>query len=113
VAARGAECCRWTKNAVYEVVANSNVVFSASLDQSTAAAGDGWHTIATGLNLAASDGPIVRVHNGGSESLIADAVCITSAALYNDGSPAPQVTLATFDGILLQRRVRFQRHHPV
>jgi uncharacterized protein (TIGR03437 family) len=31
-------------------------------------------------------------------------VYVTSTALYNDGSPAPQVTLAPFDGILLQRQ---------
>lgn len=93
----------WTKNAVYEVVSNGNVVSSASIDQTTAIAGDGWHTIATGLNLTAAGAPFVRLHNGGSGSLIADAVYVTSAALYNDGSSAPQVTLAPFDGILLQR----------
>jgi len=31
-------------------------------------------------------------------------VYVSSAALYNDGSPAPQVTLAPFDGVLLQRQ---------
>jgi uncharacterized protein (TIGR03437 family) len=94
----------WTKNAVYEVVLNGNVIFSASLDQTAASSGDGWHTIATGLNLTAAGTPFVRVRNGGSGSLIADAVYVTSAALYNDGSPAPQVTLTPFDGILLQRQ---------
>jgi uncharacterized protein (TIGR03437 family) len=94
----------WTKNAVYEIVSNGNVIFSTSLDQTTATAGDGWHTIATGLSLTAAGTPFVRVHNGASGSLIADAVYVTSAALYNDGSPAPQVTLAPFDGILLQRQ---------
>jgi len=94
----------WTKNAVYEVVSNGNVIFSTSLDQTTASAGDGWHVIATGLNLTVAGAPFVRVHNGGAGSLIADAVYVTSAALYNDGSPAPQVTLAPFDGILLQRQ---------
>lgn len=94
----------WTKNAVYEVVSNGNVIFTASLDQTTAGGGDGWHIIATGLNLTAAGAPFLRVHNGGSGPLIADAVYVTSAALYNDGSPAPQVTLAPFDGILLQRQ---------
>lgn len=94
----------WTKNAVYDVVSNGNVISSASLDQTTAGAGDGWHTIAMGLNLTVGSAPFVRVHNGGSGTLIADAVYITSAALYNDGSAAPQVTLAPFDGILLQRQ---------
>jgi uncharacterized protein (TIGR03437 family) len=94
----------WTKDAIYEVVSNGNVIFSASLDQTTASTGDGWHTIASGLNLTVAGAPFVRVHNGGSGSLIADAVYLTSAALYNDGSPAAQVTLAPFDGILLQRQ---------
>jgi hypothetical protein len=94
----------WTKNAVYEVVSNGNVIFSASLDQTTAGNGDGWHIIATGLNLAVAGAPFVRVHNGASGSLIADAVYATSAARYNDGTPAPQVTLWPFDGILLQRQ---------
>lgn len=94
----------WAKNAVYEIVSNGTVVFSASLDQSTAGAGDGWHTIATGLNLTVAGAPFVRIHNAGSGSMIADAIYVTSAALYNDGSPAPEVTLAPFDGILLQRQ---------
>jgi len=93
----------WTKDALYEVVSNGSVVFTGSLDQTTAAAGDGWHTIATGLNLTAAGAPFLRVHNGASGPLIADAVYITSAALYNDGSPVTEVTLAPFDGILLQR----------
>ncbi len=94
----------WTKNATYEVIANGSVIFSTTLDQTIAAAGDGWHTIATGLDLSAASAPVVRVRNGGPGSLIADAVYVTSAALYNDGSPAPQVTLAPYDGILLQRQ---------
>ncbi len=94
----------WTKNAVYEIVSNGNVLFSASLDQTTASAGDGWHTLAPTVKLTVAGAPFVRVHNGGSGSLIADAVYVTSAALYNDGSPASQVTLAPFDGILLQRQ---------
>jgi hypothetical protein len=46
----------------------------------------------------------LTISNGGSGPLIADAVYITSSALYNDGSPAPQVNLGAFDGILLQRQ---------
>jgi uncharacterized protein (TIGR03437 family) len=56
------------------------------------------------VNLTTSGSPILRVHNGSSGSLIADAVYVTSTALYNDGTQAPQVTLAPFDGILLQRQ---------
>jgi uncharacterized protein (TIGR03437 family) len=93
----------WTKNAIYEIVSGGNVIVSATVDQTTAAAADGWHMIAT-VNLKAADAPFLRVRNGGSGPLVADAVYVISAALYNDGSPAPQVTLGPFDGILLQRQ---------
>jgi uncharacterized repeat protein (TIGR02543 family) len=93
----------WTKSGVYEVVSGTTVLASATIDQSTATAGDAWHPIAT-LNLTGAGAPFLRVHNGGSGSLIADAVYVTSAARYNDGSSASQVTLAPFDGILLKRQ---------
>ena len=95
----------WTHDAIYELVGNDGqVLYSTTLDQSSAAAGDQWHVIAKGLTLTAASSPVLRVHNGaGSGSLIADAVYVYSAALYNDGSAAPTVTLAPMDGILLQR----------
>ncbi len=93
----------WTKSAVYEIIAGETVLASATIDQTTARAGDALHAVAT-VSLRAADAPFLRVHNGGSGSLIADAVYITSAALYNDGSAAPQVTLGGFDSILLQRQ---------
>jgi uncharacterized protein (TIGR03437 family) len=93
----------WTKTAVYEVVSGGTVVASATVDQTQAVAGDGLHQIAT-VNLTVAGAPLLRIHNGGSGPLIADAVYVTSAALYNDGSSASQVTLAPMDGILLQRQ---------
>ncbi len=93
----------FTKNAIYEVVANGAVVASTAIDQTTSAAGDGWHPVTTALSLTANSGTFLRVHNGGSGSLIADAVYVTSTARYNDGSPVDQVTLGAFDGILLRR----------
>jgi len=92
----------WTKSAVYELVAGGKVVATAAIDQTSAAAGDAWHMIAT-ANLRMGDAPYLRVRNGGSGALIADAVYITSAALYNDGAAATQVTLGGFDAILLER----------
>ncbi|MBL8171253.1 MAG: carbohydrate binding domain-containing protein [Acidobacteria bacterium] len=95
----------WTKNAAYEIVSGGNVLASAMLDQTTAKDGDGWHTVATNLALSAAADPVLRVRNGAAAgALIADAVYVTSAALYNDGTPAAQVTLAPMDGILLQRQ---------
>ena len=56
------------------------------------------------LQVTAAGSPVLRVRNGvASGSLIADAVYVYSAALYNDGSAAPSVALAPMDGILLQR----------
>jgi uncharacterized protein (TIGR03437 family) len=94
----------WTKNAQYQVVSGGKVVASANLDQSSATGGDQWHTIFSGIALTAASSPVLTISNAGSGPLIADAVYITSAARYNDGSPAPQVTLAATDGILLQRQ---------
>jgi hypothetical protein len=92
----------WTRDAIYEVVAAGKVVATATIDQTSAAAGDGLHFIAT-ANLRSGDSPFLRVRNGASGALVADAVYVTSAALYNDGAAAPQVTLGAFDAILLQR----------
>jgi hypothetical protein len=92
----------WTKKAIYELVAGGKVVATATIDQTSAAAGDAWYMVAT-ANLRSGDSPFLRVRNGGSGALIADAVYVTSAALYNDGAAAPQVTLGGFDAILLER----------
>lgn len=93
----------WTKNAIYEVVSNGATVATYTLDQTTAAAGDGWHTIAT-VSLTAAGAPFLRVHNAGSGPLLADAVYVTSTARFNDGSSVSQITLGPYDGILLQRQ---------
>jgi len=79
------------------------VVATEAIDQTTASAGDALHMIGT-VNVTAAGAPFLRVHNGGTGSLVADAVYVTSAALYDDGSPAHQVVLAPYDAILLQRQ---------
>lgn len=93
----------WTKNAIYEVVAGGKVLASATIDQTTAAAGDALHLVAT-MSLRPADEPFLRVRSVGSGALIADAVYVTSAARYNDGSPVQQVKLGAFDSIFLQRQ---------
>jgi len=94
----------WTKNAAYQIVSGGKVVASANLDQSGATGGDEWHTIFSGVALTAAGSPVLTISNAGSGPLIANGVYVTSAARYNDGSAAPQVTLAATDGILLQRQ---------
>jgi len=99
----------WTDKAIYNVASGGQVVATTTLDQSQARAGDQWFTIATDVNLTVAGAPYVSIQNGGSAPLIADAVYVTaSKALYNDGSAAPQVTLAPFDSILLQRQTPTQ-----
>jgi len=93
----------WTTNAVYQIVSGGAVIDTVSINQTTAGGGDQWHNIAT-VNLTAAGNPQLILSNGGSGSLIADAVYVTSAALYNNGQAAPSVTLASMDGILLQRQ---------
>jgi hypothetical protein len=94
----------WTNNAVYSVMSGGQVIATAKLDQSKAAAGDQWFTLFTDLSLAAGGSPRLTVQNGNSGPLIADAVYVySSRARYNDGSAVSQVTLAPFDSILLER----------
>jgi uncharacterized protein (TIGR03437 family) len=93
----------WTNNAIYEVASNGATIATSALDQSTAASGDGWHTVAT-VNLTVAGAPFLRLHNGGLAPMLADAVYISSAALFNDGSVVSQVTLGSYDGILLRRQ---------
>ncbi len=90
----------WTRRAVFEVLADGKVVASKVLDQTSP--GDRWHPIAE-VALAAKAQPRVRVRSEDSGALIADAILVKSAARYNDGSPAAEVVLQPFDGILLER----------
>lgn len=89
----------WTRNAVYEVVAAGNIVARASLDQT--APGDQWRKIAE-VTLRAEEKPFVRIRNAGGGALIADGLCVYSAARYNDGTPAWEVALDALDAILLR-----------
>jgi uncharacterized protein (TIGR03437 family) len=90
----------WTRRAVYEVVSGGKVVASKTLDQTTG--GDEWHLIAT-LPLTVTGKPAVRLRSEGTGPVIADALHVRSARRYNDGSPAPTVTLEPLDGIILRK----------
>jgi hypothetical protein len=93
----------WSKSAIYEIFSGGSVVASTTIDQTQAAAGDRWYTIGT-VNLTAAASPVLHVRNGSTGTLIADAVYVQSAALYNDGAPTPQVILGAYDAILLKRQ---------
>ncbi|MCS6844743.1 MAG: carbohydrate binding domain-containing protein [Caldilineales bacterium] len=89
----------WNSAALYEVVAGGVVVASATLDQRTG--GDQWHQIAV-VPLAPGQDAHVRLTCTGAPC-VADALHLRSVSRYNDGSPAPSVTLAPLDGIVLAR----------
>jgi hypothetical protein len=89
----------WNANAVYEIVANGQVIANAALDQR--GGGDEWHSIAN-VALAPGDNAFVRLTCSGAPC-VADAVYLESAARYNDGSAVSEITLAPLDGIILRR----------
>jgi hypothetical protein len=64
--------------------------------------GDGWFSIAKGVQLSPGATLTVKCPTGGGHC-IADAVLVESVARYNDGSDAASVTLATMDAIVLAR----------
>ncbi len=69
----------------------------------TASAGDTWYPIAT-VELRNGDDPVLRLVSKGLGALCADAIMVSSTARYNDGSPAKEVLLGPFDGIILVNR---------
>jgi uncharacterized protein (TIGR03437 family) len=93
----------WTTSASYDVISGGQTIATVTLDQTSARSGDTWHPLGT-WNLTASGNPSLRIRNGGTATMIADAVYVASAVLYNDGSAASQVSLNPFDAILLQRQ---------
>ncbi len=93
------EASTWSSNAIYEVVANGQVVVSTTLNQTTG--GDEWHLIGA-VPLSPSASAYVRLRCQGAPC-IADALYLRSRARYNDGSLATTVTLQPLDGIVLQR----------
>ncbi len=101
-AAPGAK--QWTKQAVYELVADGKVVASKTLDQSKE--GDQWHTIVEGIELDPGSKPLVRIKSADGGILVADALHVFSAERYNDGEAVRQVTLEPMDGIVLRRNSR-------
>jgi hypothetical protein len=93
------EASTWNQGAIYEVIANGQVVASKTLSQT--AGGDEWHTIGV-VSLSPSSNAYVRLRCQGAPC-IADALYLRSGARYNDGSLALTVTLQPLDGIVLQR----------
>jgi len=56
-----------------------------------------------GFEPGTQDKPCVRLKNGGSGILVADALHVFSAERYNDGETARQVILEPMDGMVLRR----------
>lgn len=90
-----------TTAAVYEIVARGKIIASARVDQTRDP--DAWHDVGQ-VALRTRDRPKLRIKNSAGQGLLyADAVYGESAARYNDGSPANEVILEPFDGIILRR----------
>jgi hypothetical protein len=103
------EASTWNQNAIYQVVANGQVVVSTTLNQTTG--GDEWHLIGA-VSLSPSDNAYVRLTCQGAPC-VADALYLRSRARYNDGSPAQTVTLQSLDGIVLQCEGRNRVYLPL
>jgi len=93
------EALTWNKRARYNIVANGQVLASRIIDQTRD--GDQWRAIAT-VALKPGDETFVSLECMGAPC-VADAVFLESRGRYNDGSPAPRVTLRPMDGIILQK----------
>ncbi len=89
----------WNPQARFEVVQGGQVLASAILDQRQG--GDAWHLVAV-VALDPAQDPYVRLVCSGAPC-VADALHVRSAARYNNGQPVSSVTLASLDGIVLQR----------
>ena len=97
----GPDANRRSRSVRYEVVTNqSSVVALRTINQTTA--GDQWHLVAE-VDLRPEEAPFVRLTCTESKPAIADALYVTSASRYNDGSSASTVTLQPMDGIVLER----------
>lgn len=89
---------KWNSAALYEVISDGRVVASRTADQRSS--GDQWNWIGDAV---LSPGAYVQMTCSGDAPCAADALYITSAARYNDGSNALVVTLQPMDGIVLER----------
>jgi hypothetical protein len=103
------EAANWNPAATYEVIANGQVIASATHDQRVG--GDEWHFIAA-VPLSPGDTPYVRLTCADTVPCIADALHLRSRARYNNGLLAEQVTLQPMDGIVLQREWEYNVFMP-
>ena len=90
----------FSAQARYDLLVGGTVVASVTLDQSKQ--GDEWHRLGT-LRANAGATIAVRVQPLDGRPGIADALHVTSAARFNDGSAAASVRLQPMDGIVLRR----------
>ncbi len=89
----------WNTQARYEIVQGGQVVVSTTLNQRQG--GDEWHLVAA-VALDPAQSPYLRLVCAGAPC-VADALHIRSATRYNNGQAVTSVTLASLDGIILQR----------
>jgi hypothetical protein len=90
----------WNTAARFEVRVNNARIGAISLDQTVG--GDEWHPLGE-FTLPAEGNVVVRMVCPGALPCAADALYLRSAARYNDGTPAREITLQPLDAIVLQR----------
>ncbi len=73
--------------------------------------GDQFLPIALGAQLDPTSVLVIECPEGGG-GCVADAVLVESAARWNDGSEAPQVTLSSMDAIVLAKTAGAPQHCP-
>ena len=86
----------------YDIVTGGVVAVSATLDQQ--AQGDEWNLVGS-TTIATGTEAWVEATALTADPWIADAIYVTSAARYNDGTAVTNVVLQPMDGIILRRQV--------
>jgi hypothetical protein len=89
---------RWNESVMYELISDGRLIASRTVNQNLN--GDQWNWIGDGT---LTPGAYVQMTCFGGAPCVADAIYVSSAARFNDGSNALVVTLQPMDGILLER----------
>ncbi len=89
----------WSSNVTFQIFSNGIPVVATTCSQTTN--GDRWNVIGTARLLPGTNNFVRLTSPAGA--CLADALRLWSAARYNNGQPATNLTLAPLDGIILKR----------
>jgi hypothetical protein len=88
----------WNGSVTYQVISDGRLVAFRTVNQGNN--GDQWNWVGDGI---LTPGAYVEMTCSGGAPCVADAIYVSSAARYNDGSNALVVNLQPMDGIILER----------